>query len=165
MVKQLRLKVVANVGPKPGSLSLIPGQTTCKLSWFCISGLKVKFITNKHMWPHLQGKHGSCVALLLLCILIKSKQCKNVRLASLSEYIYNNNSSPKHILTSWTQCSKRVAMSSWHLGKERATFHLVCRHKEASSAKGQRCLGSWAWRFILRSARLSIRPGPGFFST
>lgn len=54
-------------------------------------------------------------------------------------------------------------MSSWHLGKERDTFHLVFGHKEASSAKVQHCLGSWALQFILRSAIYLSQPS-FFFS-
>lgn len=49
-------------------------------------------------------------------------------------------------------------MSSWHLEKERDTFHLVFGHKEASSAKVQHCLGSWALQFILRSAIYLSQP-------
>ncbi|CAF96586.1 unnamed protein product [Tetraodon nigroviridis] len=49
-------------------------------------------------------------------------------------------------------------MSSWHLEKERDTSHLLFRHKEASSAKVQHCLGSWALQFILRSVIYLSQP-------
>lgn len=85
---------------------------------------------------------------LVVCILIKCELSDNDSLATVFERTEPkaHPDIPNSVL--------RAAMSSQHLERERDTFHLVFRHKEASSAKVQHCLCSRTQQFILRSGRL-----------